>query len=271
MGQDRLRAAGWGVARVTLFVAFLGLLLCVLPGCRSADAKRGLGTQGRERFAWLLASRDAKQFDERVTVVAQAGEAESILILTHALLAAPYEKQWWRNVKEPGTTAGLGEGMFRVRKVRVALELWSSLPCPRFHQLIGHYFEALEGKGAVENAGTRLLDWTAANKHRFVWDAERKRFRAICRPFSGVAWRRGSVEVRGTMAPGIIDSQLLMGKTRDDVKKLLGPPDNEGESLVLYEVDPGRFFGFPHFFKWYLEMQFDEKTGRVKNVGFADD
>ena len=256
---------------MTLFVAFFGLPLCALSGCRGVEARCGLGRQGREKLDWLLAAKNAEQFDERVTAVAEAGKAESILILTHALLAAPYEKQWWRNVKEPGMTASFGEAIFKNRKLRVAWELWSSLPCPRFHQLIGHYFEAFEGKGAAENAGTRLLNWTVANKHRFVWEAKKERFRPIWRPFSGAEWRRGNVEVRGTMAPGIIDSSLLTGKTRDDVKKLLGPPDSEGDSLVLYEVDSGRFLGLPPFLKDYLEIEFDEKTGRVKKVDFADD
>lgn len=60
--------------------------------------------------------------------------------------------------------------------------------------------------------------------------------------FDSGAWKSGKPGVRGRMVHDLVDRGLLVGKTRSEVKRLLGEPDQEGEGFLAYFV----FFGADH-------------------------
>ncbi len=60
--------------------------------------------------------------------------------------------------------------------------------------------------------------------------------------FDSGAWKSGEPGVRGRMVHDLVDGGLLVGKTRSEVKLLLGEPDQEGEGFLAYFV----FFGADH-------------------------
>lgn len=56
--------------------------------------------------------------------------------------------------------------------------------------------------------------------------------------FESGAWKADVPGVRHNMAKDLIDSRLLIGKSRDEVISLLGKPDNEGKEFLTYFVYP---------------------------------
>ncbi len=55
-------------------------------------------------------------------------------------------------------------------------------------------------------------------------------------PFDSGAWKSGDKSARGKMAHDLVDTGMLIGKTRDEVKSLLGEPDQEGRGFLAYFV-----------------------------------
>jgi hypothetical protein len=60
-------------------------------------------------------------------------------------------------------------------------------------------------------------------------------------PFSSEEWVRGDARSRGRMVHNLLASRVLMGKSREEVARLLGPPDDEGAFGLSfrYRVDVG--------------------------------
>lgn len=89
------------------------------------------------------------------------------------------------------------------------------------------------------------------------------------RPFDAKRWREGDARERNRMVGDLNHSQVLIGKTRDEVVTLLGPANREEARLLLeYELLHSDVFGF-----WELRellcLRFDN-TGRVGDVSFFD-
>lgn len=67
--------------------------------------------------------------------------------------------------------------------------------------------------------------------------------------FSPEGWATGDARTRGRMVHDLMASQLLVGKSRDEVRRALGPPDVEGlfGLSYRYRVDVGyRWVLRPH-------------------------
>ncbi len=60
--------------------------------------------------------------------------------------------------------------------------------------------------------------------------------------FDAGAWQRGDAAVRASMTQDLVGAGRLIGKTRAEVKALLGEPDQEGPGFLAYFV----YFGADH-------------------------
>lgn len=54
--------------------------------------------------------------------------------------------------------------------------------------------------------------------------------------FESSAWKADAPGVRHGMAENLINSRVLIGKSRDEVIALLGKPDQQGKDFLTYEV-----------------------------------
>ncbi len=68
------------------------------------------------------------------------------------------------------------------------------------------------------------------------------RTEAVQTAFDSGAWKSGIGGIRGRMANDLVERQLLLGKTRPEVIRLLGAPDQEGAGSLDYFV----YFGADH-------------------------
>ena len=68
------------------------------------------------------------------------------------------------------------------------------------------------------------------------------------------------------MAHDLLEKRLLIGKTRSEVKEILGKPDEETKEFVTYFMNFGSYFGPPHI----VHVEFDDKGHRVKETWISD-
>lgn len=59
------------------------------------------------------------------------------------------------------------------------------------------------------------------------------------RPFDSSSWKDSNKRVKGQMVKDLEKSKILISKTKNDTKEVLGKPDFEGENLWIYEVNMG--------------------------------
>jgi len=87
--------------------------------------------------------------------------------------------------------------------------------------------------------------------------------------FDSMAWRQGNIRARGTMVDDLTDRGRLVGKTREEVLAMLGPPDRDHGELLFYVVDMGQRFGSTPW-TYGLRIYFDPKTGLASSVFYTD-
>ena len=80
------------------------------------------------------------------------------------------------------------------------------------------------------------------------------------KPFNSADWRAGDAVERGRMYLDVFKTRMLNGKSKDDVKSLLGEPDKkqtvEGREVWLYDVE--HQYNTP---MRYFPVSFDAKDG----------
>jgi hypothetical protein len=88
--------------------------------------------------------------------------------------------------------------------------------------------------------------------------------------FDKESWQNGTIRQRGQMVNFLLDSIGIMGKTKQEIKTILGDPDGEIEvndreyrSKLYYTVDKG------HAFVYDMIISFDS-TGHAKFILFDD-
>jgi hypothetical protein len=80
-------------------------------------------------------------------------------------------------------------------------------------------------------------------------------------PFQAEHWRASDARERARMVTNLLrSSELLVGKSREEVAGLLGPPDREAAGNWKYDFVPSSGW------REYLWIRFDEDTGRVREV-----
>ncbi len=77
--------------------------------------------------------------------------------------------------------------------------------------------------------------------------------------FDSSKWFNGNERIRGSMAQDLIDKGILEGKSKNDIKNFLGPPDKENAQYIIYIIDVGIKFGETPW-PYYLNIRLDTKT-----------
>ena len=82
--------------------------------------------------------------------------------------------------------------------------------------------------------------------------------------FNKEKWINGTQIERGNMSTDLVDSKMLIGKTKVEVIELLGNPKDSSLINFHYPVD----FGF--MVPFHLDINFDLIDKKVKEVTLAD-
>lgn len=84
-------------------------------------------------------------------------------------------------------------------------------------------------------------------------------------------WKAGDFRHRGQMAKSLREHSILMGKTKEEVRQLLGDPQKEEVGYLSYKLDLGSAFErlFPYS-SYYILIEIDEKSGVAKKVSIVD-
>lgn len=85
------------------------------------------------------------------------------------------------------------------------------------------------------------------------------------RPFDSEGWKSGDDEIRGQMVHDLLERKLLVRKTKKEVIKLLGQPDEEDPRFITYFFYDGDEFSPPPLV--HVEMSKDQI---VKDVWISD-
>src|SRR4051794_40742212 len=83
-------------------------------------------------------------------------------------------------------------------------------------------------------------------------------------PLNSKKWKLGG-KSRYPMVLTIIHQPILQGKTRSEIEKALGNPDQKDEDSFVYFYDDGGIFGV-HFSTPYLMVSFDSKSGKCDKI-----
>lgn len=93
------------------------------------------------------------------------------------------------------------------------------------------------------------------------------------RSFDSQKWMTGGYSLRGQMAQDIIARRILLGKTKAEVEKILGLPDN----ISSYEHGDSYYYkartsNLRCYYLWEcrLSVYFDKKSSQVTNVSISD-
>ena len=95
------------------------------------------------------------------------------------------------------------------------------------------------------------------------------------RPFDADRWQRGDSRQRARMVADLRFSGILLGKSRNEVVELLGPPDREYGSGLEYDYIHGDLLSqlldlpFANWRQW-VWIEFDEESGQVQRVEMRD-
>lgn len=87
------------------------------------------------------------------------------------------------------------------------------------------------------------------------------------RPFDSTAWLKSDARARGRMSENLVNSKILIGKTIEEAKQVLGAPDKTYPTALQYRIDLGWAFKDPS--RYGLQVHFDEK-GLVREVKIVD-
>jgi hypothetical protein len=87
------------------------------------------------------------------------------------------------------------------------------------------------------------------------------------RPFDSAAWLKADARTRGRMSESLVHSRILIGKTVDEAKAVLGQPDFTYPSALQYKIDLGWAFKDPS--SYGLQVHLDEKR-LVREVKIVD-
>ena len=87
--------------------------------------------------------------------------------------------------------------------------------------------------------------------------------------FDSEKWKSGDMRTKGKMTDHILKDSLLIGKSKADILKMLGEPDQQTASILHYTVDPGiKYMNEP--WTYWLSVNIDTTNGKVKKVWLAD-
>ena len=82
--------------------------------------------------------------------------------------------------------------------------------------------------------------------------------------FDTEKWRNGNQIERGNMSTDLVESKILIGKTKSEIIDLLGKPKDSSITNFHYLVDFGYMTPFD------LNISFDENNLRVNKTDLSD-
>ena len=92
--------------------------------------------------------------------------------------------------------------------------------------------------------------------------------------FNSEQWKNGDLRLRGQMSKDLVESKILEGKTKDEVRNLLGEPfhsnsmPDETENWS-YKTDEGLNFGEGVWIYW-LNIDFSKQNRTVVKIYVTD-
>jgi hypothetical protein len=87
--------------------------------------------------------------------------------------------------------------------------------------------------------------------------------------FESEKWKLGDKRVRGSMVRELEERKILIGKTRQEIKRILGKPDTEGKYIYQYFVDVGvGTSSYP--WDYAFDIEFDSTSSRVVSAFYHD-
>lgn len=87
------------------------------------------------------------------------------------------------------------------------------------------------------------------------------------RAFVSAAWLKGNMRARGRMSEDLVKRKILVGKTSDEVQRLLGEPEKDYGSVLSYRIDMG--WPFKDSKHYGLHVHLDENRN-VREVRIVD-
>ena len=85
--------------------------------------------------------------------------------------------------------------------------------------------------------------------------------------FDSAVWMKSDARARGRMSQDLVDRKVLLGKSVDEAKAVLGQPDFTYPSALQYKIDLGWAFKESH--RYGLQVHLDEKRF-VREVKIVD-
>ncbi len=83
-------------------------------------------------------------------------------------------------------------------------------------------------------------------------------------PFEKEKWEQADLRTRGKMVDDLLRQNLLVGKTKREVKNLLGEPDYEEDFNLSYKVDLGKMYTYD------LLIRLDSASRKVTEILLDD-
>ena len=87
------------------------------------------------------------------------------------------------------------------------------------------------------------------------------------KPFSPTVWRNANARERGRMSQDLVDTKLLVGRTIEQAKEILGEPEKDWGSVIQYDIDLGWPLKDPKHYG--LQVHLDENR-TVREVRIVD-
>ncbi len=82
--------------------------------------------------------------------------------------------------------------------------------------------------------------------------------------FDSTAWQQGNLRIRGSMAEDLVKRKVLVGCTADEVQRLLGRPDKDYASALVYKIDLGWPFKDPSHYGFIVHL--DDRNVREAQI-----
>ena len=94
-------------------------------------------------------------------------------------------------------------------------------------------------------------------------------FLAACgnnKSFDSEAWMKADRRERGRMSEDLVKRKILIGKTVDEAKRVLGQPDKDYVAALEYRIDLGWPMKDPIHYGLQVHLDQDRKVREVKIV-----
>ena len=84
--------------------------------------------------------------------------------------------------------------------------------------------------------------------------------------FDSAAWLKANARERGRMSQDLVDRKLLVGKSIEQAKQVLGGPQKDWGRVVQYDIDLGWLFKDPKTYGLQVHFDNDRTVREVKIV-----